>query len=59
MPVLALAWALKNPRCSTVIAGASKVKHVENNLQAVDAMEKLTDDVMERISEIQGDELQI
>jgi voltage-dependent potassium channel beta subunit len=59
MPVLALAWALKNPRCSTVIAGASKVKHVETNLQAVDAMEKLTDDVLERISEIQGDELQI
>ncbi len=48
---LALAWCLKNPRVSTVILGASKVEQLEENLQAVDDLDKLTSEVMERIEE--------
>ncbi len=52
---LSLAWLLKNPNVSTVITGASKVSQVHENMKAVDAKEKLTDDVMERIHEIVKD----
>lgn len=52
---LSLAWLLKNPNVSTVITGASKVSQVHENMKAVEAKEKLTDDVMERIHEIVKD----
>lgn len=52
MPQLALAWCLKNPHVSTVITGASKPKQVEQNMQAMDAVAKLTPEVMERIEGI-------
>ena len=52
MPVLALAWCLKNPNVSTVILGASKVNHLEENFKALDALSLLTDDVMEEIENI-------
>lgn len=50
MPVLALAWCLKNPNVSTVILGASKVEQLQDNLKAVEAQDLLTTEVMERIS---------
>ena len=49
---LALAWCLKNPRVSTVITGASRVSQVEENMKALDVVEKLTPQVMERIEGI-------
>ncbi len=52
MPLLALAWCLKNENVSTVILGASKTSQLEENLKATDAKEKLTDEVMERIEGI-------
>ena len=52
MAQLGLAWALKNPNVSTVITGASKASQVESNMKALDVVEKLTDDVMERIESI-------
>jgi voltage-dependent potassium channel beta subunit len=52
---LSLAWLLKNPHVSTVITGASRVSQVQENMKAIDAKEKLTDDVMERINEIVKD----
>ncbi len=52
MPLLALAWCLKNDNVSTVILGASKTSQLEENLKATDAKEKLTDEVMEKIEEI-------
>lgn len=51
MPLLALAWCLKNDNVSTVILGASKKEQLEENLKALDAKEKLTTEVM---SEIEG-----
>ncbi len=52
MPQMALAWCLKNKNVSTVITGASNVKQVEQNMSAMDVVEKLDDKVMEKIEEI-------
>lgn len=51
---LAIAWILKNPNVSTVITGASKLEQLQDNLQALDVVDKLTPDVMNRIDEILG-----
>lgn len=52
MPLLALAWCLKNPHVSTVILGASREAQLKENLQAVEAQDKLTPDVMTRIEKL-------
>lgn len=52
MAQLALAWCLKNPNVSTVITGASRVEQVTENMGALDVVDKLTDDVMQRIEVI-------
>ena len=49
---LAIAWAAKNPRVSTVITGASKLDQLKNNLGAVDVIAKLTPEVLTRIDAI-------
>lgn len=54
MPEMAIAWCLKNPNVSTVITGASKPEQVKENMKALDVVEKLTDDVMNKIDEILG-----
>jgi voltage-dependent potassium channel beta subunit len=50
----AIAWCAKNPNVSTVITGASRVSQVHENMKALDAMDKLTPDVMKRIDETLG-----
>lgn len=52
LPQLALAWCAKNPDVSTVILGASKVAQLEENLKAIEVLEKLTPEIMERIENI-------
>ena len=52
LPIMSLAWCLKNPHVSTVILGASKEKQLVENLKALEAKELLTDDVMEKIDAI-------
>jgi voltage-dependent potassium channel beta subunit len=52
LPVLAIAWCLKNENVSTVILGASKKSQLVENLTASDAVDKLTDEVMREIEEI-------
>lgn len=52
MARLALAWCLKNENVSSVITGASKPEQVEQNMKAIDAVDKLTPDVMEQIEDI-------
>ena len=49
---MAIAWAAKNPRVSTVITGASRVDQLKSNLGAVDVIAKLTPELMTRIDEI-------
>lgn len=46
---LAIAWCAKNPHVSTVITGASTVEQVQENMGALDVLERLDDDVMARI----------
>ena len=46
---LSLAWCAKNPNVSTVITGASSAAQVRENMTALDAIDLLTDEVMERI----------
>jgi len=46
---LAIAWAAKNPRVSTVITGASSLDQLQANLGAVAVLPKLTPEVMARI----------
>jgi voltage-dependent potassium channel beta subunit len=45
----AVAWCLKNPHVSTVILGATRREQLEENLGALDAVDKLDDGVMKRI----------
>ncbi|MFY7667416.1 MAG: aldo/keto reductase, partial [Crocinitomicaceae bacterium] len=54
LPIMSLAWCLKNENVSTVILGASKEAQLIENLNALDAQEKLTFDLMERIEAILG-----
>ncbi len=49
---LAIAWCLKNPNISTVITGASRVEQVHENMGALEVVEKLTPEVMQRIETI-------
>ncbi len=51
---LALAWAAKNRRVSTVITGASRPQQVSENMKALDFVAKLDDSVMKRIAEAVG-----
>ena len=52
MPHLALAWCLKNQDVSTVNTSASKPGQVKENMKAIDKVDLLTDDVIDKIEEI-------
>jgi voltage-dependent potassium channel beta subunit len=52
MPHLALAWCLKNKDVSTVITGASRPEQVKENMKAINKVDLLTDNVVEKIEEI-------
>jgi len=51
---LAMAWVLRNPNVSSAITGASKVEQVYNSVRALDAIPKLTDEIMAEIDGILG-----
>lgn len=46
---MSLAWCLLNPHVSTVITGASRPSQVSQNFDALDVVELLTPEVVERI----------
>lgn len=50
--VLSIAWCIKNPNVSTAILGATKKQQLLENLKALDAVNLLTPDVMEKIDKI-------
>ena len=52
LPVLAIAWCLKNPNVSTVILGASKTAQLKENFKAIEAKKNLTPEVMAKIEKI-------
>ncbi len=49
---LALAWCARHPNVSTVITGASRVEQVHENLAALERVDALTEEVLERIDQI-------
>jgi len=49
---LAIAWCLTNPNVSTVITGASRPDQVTENMKAMDLVEHLTPEVIDRIENI-------
>ena len=49
---LSIAWTIKNPNVSTAILGATKKAQLIDNLKALDVVEKLTPDIMEKIEMI-------
>jgi voltage-dependent potassium channel beta subunit len=51
---LAIAWCASNPHVSTVITGASRVQQVQENLVALDVLDRLTPEVLQRIDSIMG-----
>jgi len=51
---LAIAWCTKNDNVSTVITGATKVEQVVENLDALEVIEKLSDEVMAAIESVIG-----
>ena len=51
---LALAWLLRRKEVSSVITGATNVRQLQDNLDSAEAVERLSDDVLEHIEEILG-----
>ncbi|PWU01026.1 MAG: aldo/keto reductase [Bacteroidetes bacterium] len=49
---LAIAWTIKNPNVTTAILGATKSEQLTDNLSALDTLNKLTPEVMEKIDKI-------
>ena len=47
--MLSIAWCLVNKNVSTVITGASRPSQVEENLKALDVVDKLTAEVLAEI----------
>jgi aryl-alcohol dehydrogenase-like predicted oxidoreductase len=51
---LAIAWLLRRKEVSSVVTGATNSDQLYDNLAASEALEKLTDPVLERIERILG-----
>ncbi|MEC8692715.1 MAG: aldo/keto reductase [Bacteroidota bacterium] len=58
LPLLAIAWCLKNPNVSTVILGATKEQQLIENLKALQVEPMLTEDIMQEIETILGNKPQ-
>jgi aryl-alcohol dehydrogenase-like predicted oxidoreductase len=54
MAQLAIGWLLRIPQVSSVITGATKLAHLQDNLGALDVPAKLTSEVIEQIERILG-----
>ena len=56
MAQLAIGWLLRIPQVTSVITGATKLAHLQDNLGALDVPQKLTPEVLDRIEEILGNQ---
>lgn len=54
LPILSVAWCIRNPNVTTAILGATKEEQLKENLKAIDILSKLSAEVMERIDETMG-----
>lgn len=53
---LSLAWILKNPNISSMITGASRPEQVLDNVRALALVDKLTDEIIEKIENAVGNQ---
>jgi len=53
---LAIAWILRRKEVSSVITGATRLEQLQQNLAAADAVSKLTDEILERIEKVLGNQ---
>jgi aryl-alcohol dehydrogenase-like predicted oxidoreductase len=51
---LSIAWTIKNPNVTTAILGATKREQLIQNLEAIDALQKLTPEVLQQVDDIMG-----
>jgi voltage-dependent potassium channel beta subunit len=49
---LAIAWVLRRKEISSVITGATRLEQLDENLVAAEAVDKLNDEILERIEKI-------
>ncbi|RLN46017.1 hypothetical protein BBJ28_00026873 [Nothophytophthora sp. Chile5] len=56
---LAIAWCVSNEKVSTVILGASSIAQLDENLDALNFVDKLTPEIRARIDEIAAVKLQL
>ena len=49
---LAIAWLLRIHEVSSVITGATRTEHLDDNLKALEFVEMLTPDILEKIEAI-------
>ena len=49
-----MAWVLKNPHVASAITGASRPEQVWDSVKAIDAVPKLTQEVMDEIDQVLG-----
>jgi voltage-dependent potassium channel beta subunit len=54
MAQLAIGWLLRIPQVTSVITGATKLSHLQDNLGALDVPGKLTPEITQRIEDILG-----
>lgn len=54
LPQLAIGWLLRLPQVSSVITGATSSEQLRDNLGSLEALEKLSPEVLERIEAILG-----
>lgn len=52
LPVMSIAWCLKNQNVSTVILGASKMSQLKENMKSINALNKLDEKAIKQIEEI-------
>ncbi len=55
MAQLAIGWLLRLPQVSSVITGATKLEHLEDNLEAPLVLEQLSDEVLQEIDSVLGE----
>ncbi len=53
---LAIGWLLRLPQVTSVITGAAKLEHLQDNLAAIEIPERLNDEVLAQIEAILGNQ---
>ncbi len=54
LATLSIAWCIKNTHVTTAILGATKKQQLTENLKALEVMNQLTPEIMEKIDKIMG-----